>query len=264
MLGQIGSLAAAASYYAVFGGVLVSAVVAGLTVQVAVRTTSPHVGDYPTHPLGLALALLTPSVLLFTALTGRPPTLDSGILFLLPLVLLAAGGVLTFSGLVWLAMGTGGGEDELVNWLVLSRAATEVAIVLTWESFDRLRKVLYGHADWKTSWWSGGWVALLAAPFLLTLLPGLRRCRGRLGGRRAGTRVLRWAVMLFITLVVGLWLVVSERIWPMPARWFVNALQLLLAGALGALFAVFDVTLPPLRGGIVTANVEPRSSCVGM
>jgi succinate dehydrogenase hydrophobic anchor subunit len=193
------------------------------------------------------LALLTPSVLLFTALHGRSRWTGSPVAFLLPLVLLAAGGVLMFSGLYWLSASTGGGDEELNNWRVLSRAAAVVALAMMWQSFGRMRRVLYDDPGWKTSRYSVIWIVLLVLPLLLMRLPSIRRRVLAGASQRRSARILRWGVMLFISLVIGLWVVVTDEQAALIRRdWFVSAFTFVLAAGLGTVVAVFEITLPAL------------------
>ena len=238
------SHAAAASSYAVFGGVLASAVIAGLMVQMAVRSQSPQLKEYPAHPLGFALALLTTSVLLFTALAGRPANVGSMVAFVVPACLLAGGGVLTFAGIAWLAMGTGASFDELVNWRILSRAATAVAATLTWQSFSNARDIVAPDSGWKTGRFGVAAALLLVGPILVSLAPGVRRMRERLGGQPSGTILLRTAVVTFVLVAVGLWVLSGERDHRVGDASFLNVVELVMAGGLGVLFALFDATLP--------------------
>lgn len=234
----------AAASYAVFGGVLASAVVAGLMVQMAVRSNSPHIREYPAHPLGFALALLTTSVLLFTALTARPSNLGAIVAFVVPACLLSGGGVLTFAGIAWLSMGTGGAPDELVNWRVLSRAATAVAITLTWQTFGNAWEVVARDPDWRTSGHALAWAGLLSGPLLVSLLPGARRLRAVIGGQPLGTVLLRSAVVVYVIVAVALWVISGERTHRVGHSFFLNLEELVLAGGLGILFGLFDATLP--------------------
>ena len=239
-----------AASYAVFGGVLASAVVAGLMVQMAVRSNSPERKEYPAHPLGFALALLTTSVLLFTALTGRQPNAGAVVAFVVPTCLLSAGGVLTFAGIAWLSMGTGGAGDELVNWRVLSRAATAVAAVLTWQGLGNAREIVAADPGWRTSWHALAWAALLGGPGIVSLLPRFRTVRARVGGQPSGTVLLRWSAVTYVFTAVGLWVITGERRQKVGDSTFLNFTELVLAGGLGLMFSLIDATLPvPPRSG---------------
>jgi hypothetical protein len=235
---------APAASYAVFGGVLASAVVAGLMVQMAVRSSSPELKEYPAHPLGFALALLTTAVLLFTALTARPADVGAIVAFVIPTCLLSAGGVLTFVGIAWLSMGTGAASDDLVNWRVLSRAATLVAATLTWQGLGNAREVIAPDPDWRTSWHALAWAALLTAPTLVSLIPGVRQVRLHIGGKPLGTVLLRSAVVAFVMIAVVLWVISGDRDSRIGEPTFLNLTELVLAGGLGVLFGLYDATLP--------------------